>query len=720
MIGVSPIFRSILLVMLVATTTHAADDPADTTPAQIPESAISYAITVALNPATRELDGHETITWTNTLDEAVTSIPMHLYLNAFSSEGSTWNRDTLGSRFQIDTILERFDDPWGWTEPNSIRQGGEELEWQAIAPDDGNLLDRTLIEVTLAQSVAPGETLLLDVDWISRMPAAAARTGGHDKFFFVAQWFPKIAGVQPEGKFNRHQFFGTTEFFANFANFDVSIGVPADWGIASTGKGTLERSDDETDWHRYQQEDVVDFAFVTGADMEDSVTQHEIATGGSVDIHVFQPKGFAHQVPRWTEAVAASIDVMSKRVLPYPYATATVVLPPRSGLRTLGMEYPTFFTGLPGGEIWDNPIFEPVRINETVIAHEFAHQYFQGIVATNEFEDAFMDEGMTEYCGIEIMRDTWGEDSGNGSIFGRALSLNTRKVQARPTTSAVPPVWAGPSFLLRGYNRGTLFYNRPAATFQTAARLYGQGLVDEVFVRYAQRWSFGHPRVEDFWAIAEEVGGTELAAMYREAYLQPGKPDYRVVKITSSSYTPPRGYIYSEGEPVHVDSDWEGDPLLGLAPSARELDGLVTVEIIDPGFTRQTRTMGQIEHRAVLPIQGEASKDYVAEDDVFFVSNARIEGPDWDHLPVTVELRFADGAIIRDAWDGKGVFREYRIVRSAPLDAVVVDPERNIRLDTVPVNNGLTREPAGEIVGDWSRWLGSVYQLIAEGVASWL
>jgi hypothetical protein len=65
-------------------------------------------------------------------------------------------------------------------------------------------------------------------------------------------------------------------------------------------------------------------------------------------------------------------------------------------------------------------------------------------------------------------------------------------------------------------------------------------------VRYAQRWSFGHPRVEDFWAIAEEVGGTELAAMYREAYLQPGKPDYRVVKITSSSYTPPRGYIYSE------------------------------------------------------------------------------------------------------------------------------------------------------------------------------
>jgi hypothetical protein len=119
-------------------------------------------------------------------------------------------------------------------------------------------------------------------------------------------------------------------------------------------------------------------------------------------------------------------------------------------------------------------------------------------------------------------------------------------------------------------------------------------------------------------------------------------------------------------------------------------------------------------------MQGEINDNFTGEDDVYFVSDARIEGPDWDHLPVTVELRFADGAIIHDAWDGRGVFREYRIVRSAPLDAVVIDPDRNIRLDTVPVNNGLAREPAGTIAGDWSRWLGGICQLVAEGLASWL
>jgi hypothetical protein len=211
-----------------------------------------------------------------------------------------------------------------------------------------------------------------------------------------------------------------------------------------------------------------------------------------------------------------------------------------------------------------------------------------------------------------------------------------------------------------------------------------------------------------------------MAAMLREAYTRLERPDYRVTKVESNPYKPPRGLLRGENGTVLVDPEWDGDPLLGLPPASREPGGLVTVEILTPGFTRETRTMGRIEQREVLPAQGEINDNFNAEEDVYYVSEARIEGPDWDHLPVTVELRFADGAIVRDAWDGKGVFREYRIVRPAPLDAVIVDPSRNIRLDIVPVNNGLAREPAGVIAGDWARWLGSVFQLMAEGISSWL
>lgn len=688
--------------------------------ADIPDSSIRYSIEVQLDPETRDLHGKESIEWTNTLAEPVTSLPMHLYLNAFSNEASTWQRFTLSARFGLGTILERFPDPWGWTEPTSIKQGEAELSWQPIAPDDGNHLDRSLIEIELADTVMPGETVTLDISWEGRLPSVAARTGGHTDFFFVAQWFPKIAGIKPEGEFNRHQFFGATEFFANFADYDVRIGVPKDWGIASTGKGELVTTEGDVDWHRYQQDGVVDFAFTTGADMVNLSTTHELATGGSVDIHVFQPKGFDHQVPRWIEASAASLDVMSTRVMPYPYETVTVVLPPMAGLRSLGMEYPTLFTGGPGGRIWDDSPLASTHVNQNVIAHEFAHQYFMGLLATNEFEDAFMDEGMTEYWTSEIMTDTWGEESGSGKLFGRSIHASSTTMRARPYETDFLAVWSGPSFLARGFSIGRQFYDRPQTTMQTAARLFGQDTVDAIFTEYAKQWAFRHPRVEDFWAVAEEVAGTEVAAMLRETYLHPRIPDYKVVSVDADKYRAPRGYVRLDDEVTYTGPERDGDKLFGLNEEAREPDGRIMLEIIDPGYTRDVRIMGGIERRLVEPQQTDADEDYSTDSETFYASSARIEGPGWDTLPVSVRLRFADGAVIEDAWDGKALYREYRVVREAPLESVIIDPEYKIRLDIAPVNNGLSRNAQGDVPRSWSRWMMALYQTFAEGAASWL
>ncbi|MGI9200494.1 MAG: M1 family metallopeptidase [Woeseiaceae bacterium] len=688
--------------------------------AEIPESSIHYSIEIELDPETRDLAGKATIEWTNTLDEPVASLPMHLYLNAFSNEASTWQRYTLGSRFLLSSIIERFPDPWGWTEPTLIKQGDAELSWQPIAPDDGNHLDRTLIEVQLDEPIAPGETVTLQVEWDGRLPAAAARTGGYGDFFFAAQWFPKIAGVKPEGEFNRHQFFGATEFFANFADYDVHIGVPKGWAIASTGKGELVTTQEGVDWHRYQQKGVVDFAWATGAEMVNIVTEHELATGGKVDIHVFQPKGFDHQVPRWVDATAVSLDTLSTRIYPYPYGTVTVVLPPMEGLRTLGMEYPTFFTGGPGGRIWDESPLKTTHINEGVIAHEFTHQYFMGIMATNEFEDAFMDEGMTEYWTAEIMTDKWGEQAGMGYLFDRAIHATSSGMRARPRETRQPAVWSGPSFLARGYSIGYQFYDRPMNTMLTAARLFGQDTVDAIYKRYANRWAFKHPRVEDFWAVAEEVAGAEVAAMLREAYLHPETPDYKVALLNVSQYKTPRGYVYASDEVTHVDSDFDGEELFALSQDAAETNGQVMLEILDPGHTRDVRVMGGFERRLIEPANDDADANFARSSSDYFVSTARVEGPGWDHLPVTVQLRFADGVVVEDEWDGKAIYREYRVVRRAPLSSVVVDPEQKIRLDIVPVNNGRSKDPEGEVATSWSRWMMGVYQLIAEGASSWL
>lgn len=688
--------------------------------AEIPESSIRYSIEVQLDPETRDLHGKETIEWTNTLAQPVTSLPMHLYLNAFSNEASTFHRYKSMRASSMDTILERFPDPWGWTEPSSIRQDNAELSWRPIAPDDGNHLDRSLIEIELAEPLAPGEAVRLEVVWEGRLPAAAARTSGHSDFFLVAQWFPKIAGVNPEGEFNRHQFFGSTEFFADFADYEVRIGIPENWAIAAVGKGELVESSDGVDWHEYRQKGVVDFAFSTGANMVNVVTPHELATGGTVDIHIFQPKGFEHQIPRWVAATAASLDVMSTRVMPYPYATVSVVMPPLAGLRTFGMEYPTFFTGGLGGRIWDITGVSSARINESIIAHEFAHQYFMGLMATNEFEDAFMDEGMTEYWAAEIMAETWGEESGRGEVFGRSINVRSSLITARSTTRRYPAVWSGPSFLARGYSGGRQFYGRPAVTMHTAALLFGQDTLDAIFSAYADRWSFRHPRVEDFWTVADDVAGPEVAAMLKEAYLHPEAPDYKVVMLDADRYEVPRGYVRTDNEVFYVGPDSDVDKLLGLSAEAMETNGEVLLEILDPGHTRDVRIMGGIERRLIAPQTTEPDKGYEADSTTFYESRARIEGPGWDTLPVTVRLRFVDGVVVEDEWDGKAIYREYRVVREAPLESIVIDPDHKIRLDMVPVNNGLSRHAKGDVPKSWSRWVTAIYQMMAEGAASWL
>ena len=76
----------------------------------------------------------------------------------------------------------------------------------------------------------------------ARLPVPFARTGGFADFFVVAQWFPKLgvfetAGVQGSvtDRWNAHQFHGPTEFYADYADYDVRIGVPVGWTVAATG-----------------------------------------------------------------------------------------------------------------------------------------------------------------------------------------------------------------------------------------------------------------------------------------------------------------------------------------------------------------------------------------------------------------------------------------------------------------------------------------------------
>lgn len=691
---------------------------------ELPETSISYTIEVSLDPATRMLDGRETIRWTNPSGEPVDRVPMHLYLNAFSHEDTTWMRGVPASRFDVDKLLRRYPDPWGYSEPVSIRRDGQDLEWKAIAPDDGNSLDRSLIEVALDRPLEPGEVLELEIEFDARLPVPMARTGGREDFFLVAQWFPKVAMFETAGVrgatgdgWNAHQFHGPTEFYAEYADFDVRIGIPEGWGLVSSGKGGPEgQAREGVAWHRYRQRAVHDFAFCTGERMVDVVSTHDPeGPGGPVEVHIFVLEGTEHQAERWRRAAEASLDVMGGRVGAYPYETISVVFSPWWADETLGMEYPTLITAGPSDPLWDSRLLSKLRAGELVTAHEFAHQYFYGMVGTNEFEEAYMDEGFTEYWGMRIMTAEYGVNAG-GSVLDRPIPLVAMESMGLPSNRTPPQaIWSGDSYLARDGYKFSQFYNLPALTMTTAEGLFGRETVDRVFAEYFRRWAFGHPRFEDFLDVARETGGEGFADFVLESYTAKRQPDYRVVRMRDRKWKRPRGRLVTSGGVIEP-GDRE-DKLAGLDPAARE-GNVILAEVHDPGRSREER--GAIERRTFEIERTESDEEWKAKEDVFHESTVRIAGPAWTYLPVDVRFRFADGAVIQERWDGHADYRQYRFVRQAPLSEVSIDPERVNLLDPDPANNARAREPDDDLTRDVSRWLGGVFQLLFEGVGQWL
>lgn len=391
---------------------------------------LTYALRARLNPATREVLGSGTLTWRNLTGVPVPDFHLHLYLNAFRDEHSTFLKETLGAHRGATFDGEHP----GGIELRSFRTAdGTELKDRGafVSCDDGNPDDRTVYVMPLPEAIPAGGEATFQVAFTSRLPKAFARTGFGGEYHMVAQWYPK-PGVFEEvneggalaGRWNCHQFHGSSEFFADYGDYDVTLTVPAVYAgrVGATGVRVADSADVEegTVTVRHEARDVHDFAWVCDTDF---VVREHLFPGGDggqpeeqarvaallgraphdLDLHpvrvtlLLQPE-HADQEERHRNAVFQALTHMGFWFGAYPYDVLTVVDPDHRAGDTGGMEYPTLITGgtsiRPAARGWDP---------EFVLVHEFGHQFFYGLVGTNEFEDAWMDEGLNTYATARVM-----------------------------------------------------------------------------------------------------------------------------------------------------------------------------------------------------------------------------------------------------------------------------------------------------------------------------
>jgi len=608
--------------------------PALRTPGARSPRIANYQIDAKYDAAAHRIEATEVLTWRNDGGSAVTELPFHMYMNGFKNDATLFMTSSGGEhRGNVAS-----DKAWGWIEVTSIRLGAQELRPQARYVG----VDETVLQVPLPAPVEPGATVQLTLTFTVQLPEVFARTGYKGAFTMVGQWFPKVGVRTGAPGFETWQaapFHLNTEFFADFGVYDVTLTVPATHVVAATGVlVAAEDKGDGTRVLRYRAEDVHDFAWMIDPYME-VLTGEAKVDGGTVLVRVYhrpRQRAFAR---RHLQAAIGAIEQFSQLFVPYPWSIMTVVDPPPDAGGAGGMEYPTLVTTA-GDHAFAR---DGLRLPEYVTIHEVGHNWFQGILASNEVEEAWLDEGVNEWADGVVMARIYGEKRSmvdwmgwNGELFRlrRALAGDLADLPAPIATAA----YAFPNF--DSYGQTT--YLKTMLALRTLEHQIGRDRFAAAMKAYATTWAFKHPTGADLVASLEGSLGEDLDWFWRPAFYETGAADFAVDSAACRRQHPPRG-VFGEG-------------------SSRKL---VTVE--------ESPDTGTWTCEVLVANRGTV------------------------RVPVDIELRFADGTRTRETWDARDGSRWHKIAvsRSRPLTEVRIDPDGHVLLSDDVIDDHIRLTPDG-------------------------
>ncbi|HZR56122.1 MAG TPA: M1 family metallopeptidase [Terriglobales bacterium] len=490
---------------------------------------VAYDIDAKYDAKSHSLDGAETLTYHNTTGQPLDTFPFHLYLNGFQPK-ATWVREAKQNGTRDETLDKWETKYYGLDEIKSFEvlgQGDLTSQLQFIQPDDGNKDDHTVVQVHLPKPIPPNGFVQFKIKFRDQFPETLARTGWKRDFLLAGQWFPKV-GVWWHGAWNCHQFHGTTEFFADFGVYDVKVTVPQTEVVGATGVEVSNiNNPDGTKTLTYHGDDIHDFAWTASPHYK--ILEDEFqGSMGPVKLNVMMQPAHWSQAERHARVLKETLDHFERWYGPYPYKTLTLV-DPEVGSAAGGMEYPTFITGetnwwMPGG----------LLLPELVVEHEFGHQYWYGMVATNEFEDAWMDEGINSYTEVQVLDSIAGPNTSILNQWGITAGERELQRQGYIGVADLDPIAqdAWKYFSFNSY--GGITYGKTASVLLTLEGIIGEDTMQKAMHTYFMRYRFTHPTKEDFLKTVEEVSGKDLRWYFNQAIYGTQVLNYEVLRTDSS------------------------------------------------------------------------------------------------------------------------------------------------------------------------------------------
>lgn len=657
--------------------------------ATLSDRVVSYQIDAELDAAKHAVTGKERMTWRNRSDRPVSHVYFHLYLNGFQNEGSTFFTErkvlTAHGRSRGAAALKKGE--WGWIDLQQVKQGDAALKWAFVQPDGGPATDQTVVRIDLAEPVAAGATLTLDIDFLSQLPRVVERTGWFGDFNLVGQWFPKIGVLELAGergatapRWNVHEFHFNSEFYADFGLYDVNLTVPSDYTVGAVGQlqGQPQAANGKTTYH-FVQGDVHDFAWVAAKGYKTLDGSWQGPGSPKVTLKVLYPPEYVGSAQTQLKASTDSLSYFSDTLGAYPYRTVTVVVPPYNASEAGGMEYPTFFTT--DGYTKVEPGTLDQYGSDFVTIHEFGHGYFYGILASNEFEEPILDEGMNEYWDNRMMRER-GEKltlaSGWMKRLGITPSMTGFEMDRLGASLRQPadPLGENAWDRLSSSSYGTVYSRTSTALHDLEERL-GTPVLERAMHEYYRRWRFRHPSAADLRATLIDVSGNAKAVnevfdqyVYGTAHI-----DDRVTSIDTTEVLPQAGSLLKDGNRSET--------------VASELDKQIDKqrEDWDKAHPKAKPGSGPFPWRSTVTVRRDGAP-----------------------VPQLLRVKFADGSNEDVRWNDDRRWARFVFTKPAKVISAALDPEQKVYLDANKLNDSLTIKADGAASRRWSADVASLLQ----------
>ena len=447
----------------------------------------SYDIKLNFDEQDKKIYGEEKVTFVNNYDNSFSELCFHLYPNAFR-EGA---KNKVVSLAYFDEAYPNGES-FGKIDVEKVVSGGENLEF-AIEGEDENIL-----KISLQEEVFPGEVTDFVVSFVTQIPNINHRFGYGDNSINVANFYPILCAYEEGRGFVQDLYVSNGDpFYSDIANYEVEIEYDENLTLASSGNVVSSICENGKKKDLISAQKVRDFAFVLSSKFEK--TQ---CLSGDTEVNYFY---YNDSTPEETLDLAKKcMDFYSDNFGLYPYSQISIV---QSNFVYGGMEFPNIV------------LISDSLSKETsyyVVAHELAHQWWYGVVGNDQYNEAWVDEGLTEYSTMLFFEnhDEYGFDyqtmitNANSSFkfFYNIYEKVCGKVETSMARS-LDEFETEPEYVHSVYTQGVIMYD-------SLRELVGEKKLYACMRKYFEKMAYKNARGADLIAMFSKVSGKNLESFF--------------------------------------------------------------------------------------------------------------------------------------------------------------------------------------------------------------